>query len=184
MLDHHKSVEAHEILVLLLRLRQMCCHPALIHTMLDKQDAEVNGIEEPDINNDLLNKLQNMSITEGEEGEVAEHVANYKIDERVAENLLTKKNPVFNNNRRGSKVYIHLYCFTNFRKVYESRTQSASDSRTEILPPSPLPLETESYQLGCFYCVCVYMVGPLELKFSYGSQTQTFQFDSVSKGIH
>ncbi|XP_008204612.1 transcription termination factor 2 [Nasonia vitripennis] len=104
LLEHHSSIEAHEILVLLLRLRQMCCHPALIHAMLDQQDAEVNGLDEDiDPNTELLNKLQNMSINQEDE-EVEDYVADYKIDNRVAANLLTKKNPVFDDERRSSKV--------------------------------------------------------------------------------
>lgn len=82
----------------------MCCHPALIHAMLDQQDAEINGLDE-DINpnNELLNKLQNMSINQEDE-EVEDYVADYKIDNRVAANLLTKRNPVFDNERQSSKV--------------------------------------------------------------------------------
>ncbi|XP_014225120.1 transcription termination factor 2 isoform X1 [Trichogramma pretiosum] len=102
LLEHHRSIESHEILVLLLRLRQMCCHPALIHSMLDKQDAEISGLEEDDNSSELLKKLQNMSINENEE--VDEHVVDYKIDDQVVSNLLTKKNPVFNDDRKSSKT--------------------------------------------------------------------------------
>ena len=113
LLDHHSNVEAHEILVLLLRLRQMCCHPALIHAMLDKQDAELNGIDDQeDANADLLNKLHNMSINEEEE--IDEHVANFKIDERVTSNLLTKKNRVFDDDRQSSKVFMRVFKIFNF----------------------------------------------------------------------
>ncbi|XP_058789299.1 transcription termination factor 2 [Phymastichus coffea] len=104
LLAHHSSIEAYEILVLLLRLRQMCCHPALVHAMLDKEDAEVNGILEQDYdsNNELLQRLSNISINE--DGKVDELAANYKIDEKVATNLLSTKNPVFDQYRRSSKV--------------------------------------------------------------------------------
>ena len=103
LLDSHKNVEAHEILVLLLRLRQICCHPALIHAMLDKQDAEVNGIETDEVNHTLQNVLANMSIHDSVQSE-DKQVYDYKVDERVADNLLTKTNPVFANERQSSKV--------------------------------------------------------------------------------
>ncbi|XP_014213023.1 transcription termination factor 2-like [Copidosoma floridanum] len=104
LLQHHsQQIESHEILVLLLRLRQMCCHPALIHKMLDRMDAELNGIEDAEnLNEDILQQLQNMSIKEDEN--VDEDAANYKFDTKIATNLLTKNNPVFSNNRRSSKV--------------------------------------------------------------------------------
>lgn len=117
LLAHHSSIEAYEILVLLLRLRQMCCHPALLHAMLDKEDAEVNGIleQDDDSNKDLLQRLSNMSITE-EDGEVDEHAADYKIDEKIATNLLTKRNPVFDDDRRSSKVFIF---FSHYFKLIQ-----------------------------------------------------------------
>jgi transcription termination factor 2 len=108
LLDYHRStVQSHEILTLLLRLRQLCCHPALIHSLLDKEDVAMNGLDEDEeINSDLLNRWQNMSINDNEDTQ--ESTFQYRIDKKVASNLLTTKNPVFNNDRRGSKVYNYL----------------------------------------------------------------------------
>lgn len=112
LLDHHsKQIETHEILVLLLRLRQMCCHPALIHAMLDRQDVEDNGLEDADPNVDLLNKLQNMSMNEDEE--VDECAASFKVDQEVAANLLTSQNPIFDNDRCSTKVSKLVYVQSN-----------------------------------------------------------------------
>lgn len=94
----HADVKTHEILVLLLRLRQVCCHPALIHAMLDQEDMKQSGIM--DIDTDLLSRVTNMSlngINNAEEEDIG-------IDEKIAGNLLTSDNPVFNDDRISSKV--------------------------------------------------------------------------------
>lgn len=104
LLRKHKDISTHEILVLILRLRQMCCHPALIHSMLDQHDAELNGL---DMNNDedinIIKKIGDMSMLEEEQQEI-NAVVDYEVDPRTAGNLLTKNNPVFHDDRQSSKV--------------------------------------------------------------------------------
>lgn len=94
----HADVKTHEILVLLLRLRQLCCHPALIHAMLDQDDVKQSGImDEDNVDSDLLSQMSNISLNEIDKEDVS-------IDKRIEENLLTAENPVFDNNRISSKV--------------------------------------------------------------------------------
>lgn len=99
----HADVKTHEILVLLLRLRQVCCHPALIHAMLDQEDVKQSGIMDMEnLNPDLLSRMNNISLNGIDEDDAEER--NIGIDERITENLLTAENPVFDDDRISSKV--------------------------------------------------------------------------------
>jgi len=99
LLATHADVKTHEILVLLLRLRQICCHPALIQAMLDQEDVKQSGIMDMEnVDLDILSRMNNMSLDNIEKPEEE------SIDERIAENLLTSENPVFSNDRISSKV--------------------------------------------------------------------------------
>ncbi|XP_043270770.1 transcription termination factor 2-like [Venturia canescens] len=102
LLSMHADVAAHDILVLLLRLRQLCCHSSLIHSMLDRQDIEENSLHDMENPAGLATRLADMSLhdDDGEdEGEIG-------VDERVAEHLLTSNNPVFDRNRQSSKLKV------------------------------------------------------------------------------
>lgn len=100
LLALHADVKTHEILVLLLRLRQVCCHPALIHSMLDQEDMKQSGMDTENVDANLLSRVNNMSLNGVDNAEEEE----IGVDERVAENLLTSDNPVFNDKRVSSKV--------------------------------------------------------------------------------
>lgn len=120
LLSLHADVKTHEILVLLLRLRQVCCHPALIHAMLDQEDVKQSGIMDMEnVNADLLSRVNNISLNEidnVEDENFSKRVAgdlfgindaeekDIGIDERVVGNLLTAENPVFDDDRISSKV--------------------------------------------------------------------------------
>lgn len=54
-----KPVKSHEILVLLLRLRQVCCHCGLIASMLDEATP---GAEPDAASSDLLRELDKLSL--------------------------------------------------------------------------------------------------------------------------
>lgn len=87
--------------MLLLRLRQVCCHPALIHAMLDQEDVKQSGIMDTEnFDIDLLSRVNNMSL-DGIDNVEEEDI---DIDQRITENLLTAENPVFDNDRISSKV--------------------------------------------------------------------------------
>lgn len=106
LLAMHADVKTHEILVLLLRLRQVCCHPPLIHAMLDQEELQVSGIMNvEDMSAKLLSRLSNISLdgisshdhSEEENEEIG-------IDRRIIQNVLTADNPVFDVDRVSSKV--------------------------------------------------------------------------------
>lgn len=96
----HADVKTHEILVLLLRLRQLCCHPALIHTMLNQDDVKHSGImDSENVDPDLVSRVSNISLSEIDKKE-----EDIGIDRKMTENLLTVENPVFHDDRISSKV--------------------------------------------------------------------------------
>ncbi|KAG7198793.1 hypothetical protein KM043_001771 [Ampulex compressa] len=104
LLSLHADVKTHEILVLLLRLRQICCHPALIHAMLDQKDMNENGIvDEENVDPDFLSRVNNISLNESNLGQMAQE-DEIGIDRRVTDDLLTSKNPVFESHRISSKM--------------------------------------------------------------------------------
>ncbi|KAL4088915.1 hypothetical protein QTP88_023996 [Uroleucon formosanum] len=60
-LVNNKSIQTHHILVLILRLRQLCCHPCLLKNMLEDECLKTDGIQDNgDL--DIVDKLSRMSI--------------------------------------------------------------------------------------------------------------------------
>ncbi|XP_067004226.2 transcription termination factor 2 [Anabrus simplex] len=95
------NVKSHEILVLILRLRQVCCHPGLIKAMLDKDCQEADGIEDAEgLDIDLLEKLNNMTLKEN----IPENAENF--NEEVQKKVLSLNNPVFDMERMSTKMRI------------------------------------------------------------------------------
>ncbi|XP_057325201.1 transcription termination factor 2-like isoform X2 [Microplitis mediator] len=110
LLAHHADVKSHQILVLLLRLRQICCQPALIHEMLDQEEMEINGLEDKLNNDGLVSQMirMNISISTSEHGDDEDEEEEVGVDQRVVENLLTSENPVFESKRQSSKLRVIL----------------------------------------------------------------------------
>ncbi|XP_032689169.1 transcription termination factor 2 [Odontomachus brunneus] len=106
LLAMHADVKTHEILVLLLRLRQVCCHPALVHAMLDQEEMQVSGImDAEDMNPKFLSRLSNISLHGIDSNENSEEEnEDIGIDRRILQNVLTSENPVFDDNRVSSKM--------------------------------------------------------------------------------
>ncbi|KAL3277454.1 hypothetical protein HHI36_012802 [Cryptolaemus montrouzieri] len=106
-LNKMKEVSQHEILVLLLRLRQICCHPFLITKML--QGDEDLGDEEPEEREELnlleqLNKLQlDDDTSTPQELNIADKGVGFK---EAAKGLLNPSHPVFARDRLSSKVLL------------------------------------------------------------------------------
>ncbi|XP_057368862.1 transcription termination factor 2-like [Daphnia carinata] len=91
-----KNVTKQMMLVLLLRLRQACSHPALIQTMLDATETESMGSEEAKIEDndmDLISQMSNMTLGS-------------KPDEpkKEEENFFTHTNPIFDRENLSSKM--------------------------------------------------------------------------------
>ncbi|XP_016938182.4 transcription termination factor 2 [Drosophila suzukii] len=117
MAGSKREVKSHDILVLLLRLRQICCHPGLIDAMLDGEDAQnVDGhssdSDSPEI--DLLAQLNKLAITDtatesqpsaasGGDTSLPLGADEARIA-KASKNLLKRTNPVFNLNRPSSKI--------------------------------------------------------------------------------
>jgi len=85
------DVKAHHLLVLLLRLRQICCHPGLIKSMLDQDTKVSEGIEEDGEDVDLISAMQDMDL-ESNKNVIKE------------ENILDISNPVFAESKSSSKI--------------------------------------------------------------------------------
>lgn len=105
LMRHHVQIEKHYILVLILRLRQMCCHPGLIKAMLDEDDKEYeehNGLQFNHMNPKVMEELEKLISDDEDDSDDDE----YSIDERMAKRVMSKANPVFKDNRRSSKVYV------------------------------------------------------------------------------
>lgn len=94
-----KNMTKQHLLVLLLRLRQACSHPALIKTMLDTAEPETMGseakIEEtPDL--DLISQMASMKLD-----------SSSKLGEKKEEeeaNFFTLGNPIFDQMKMSSKM--------------------------------------------------------------------------------
>merc|ERR1719264_104832 len=90
-----KEVKAHHILVLLLRLRQICSHPALIKSMLDPESRANEGLDGADgaEDIDLISQLSDMKIGGGDDQGDKNELP-----------ILDMKNPVFREQRGSSKI--------------------------------------------------------------------------------
>lgn len=108
LLSLHADVKTHEILVLLLRLRQICVHPSLIYSMLDQEDMKESGmVETENLDPNLLSQINNMTLKDSENNEETDNEIG--VDCRVTTNLLTSKNPVFKSDRISSKVNFFFF---------------------------------------------------------------------------
>merc|ERR1719400_1618290 len=83
------EVKAHHILVLLLRLRQICNHPGLIKPILAEEEKEQEGLEG---DADLISAMEDLGL----EGNGAK-----RVDE-----VLNMENPVFNLKKESTKIKI------------------------------------------------------------------------------
>ena len=87
------DVKVHQLLVLLLRLRQICGHPGLIKTMLNKEENKDEGIEEAGEDLGLLAAMNKLTMNREKEKE-----------KEIPEELLHVNNPIFNPMKESSKI--------------------------------------------------------------------------------
>lgn len=91
------DVKSHDVLVLLLRLRQICCHPSLIKSMLDKDICQQDGIEDAEgLDLDLMDRMNALVLDNGDEPDNGNDTRKMPF--------LSINNPVFAENRVSSKV--------------------------------------------------------------------------------
>jgi transcription termination factor 2 len=104
-LNRVKEVSQHEILVLLLRLRQICCHPSLIKQMLhgDEDLGEAEDQEQTEELN-LLEQLNRLNIDDSD-GQLVASDESVGLKE-ASRGFLHASNPVFQSDRRSSKVIV------------------------------------------------------------------------------
>ncbi|CAK1583979.1 unnamed protein product [Parnassius mnemosyne] len=120
-----KPVKSHEILVLLLRLRQICCHCGLIAAMLTDGDAVGEELVTDNAENDLLDELNKLVLEDkkntkrksgaGEEEEGGEEDGGDGEEEgttaaEAVRSVLSRSNPVFELARRSSKIDAVMAC--------------------------------------------------------------------------
>merc|ERR1719186_1429768 len=88
-MEQPENVKAHHILVLLLRLRQICCHPGLIKSMLDTETKATEGLQDDDGEElDLISAMEDMSVSKS----------------KPQQKILDLSNPVFGSKRISSKI--------------------------------------------------------------------------------
>jgi len=97
------DVKAHHLLVLLLRLRQICNHPRLIKSMLDEETKAAEGIEEEGEEVDLISAMEDMDISAADK-------------KGPACAVLDINNPVFEEQRDSSKMETVLKELTRLKK--------------------------------------------------------------------
>lgn len=113
-----QQVQQYQILVLLLRLRQICCHPGLINAMLEDLELASGGGafdesstgDEDQSDIDLLNQLEKMAIDEGvaidDSGEAPAEEGDGGTQRK--ERIMVPSNPVFDFARPSSKMKMIL----------------------------------------------------------------------------
>ena len=108
------DVKAHHILVLLLRLRQICCHPGLIKSMLDAEARANDGIED-EVGDEagLISQLADMSIHSGKAK------GNNNMDEAVKKTVLKMDNPVFKEKEASSKIMTVIEELHRLKKIQD-----------------------------------------------------------------
>ncbi|XP_045776348.1 transcription termination factor 2-like [Maniola jurtina] len=126
-----KPVKSHEILVLLLRLRQVCCHCGLIAAMLDHDNntelAEDTGSE------DLLAELNKLTLQDnntsrrrsgGKQAEKEEEEPGEGTTAAEAiKSVLSSNNPVFNLQRQSSKIKAVMECLN--KNIFKNKGEKA-----------------------------------------------------------
>jgi len=90
--EEGENVKVHHLLTLLLRMRQICCHPYLIKGMIDQETRQSEGIEEHGEELDLISQLEDMTLSKEKEAESPEKA------------ILEMNNPVFKEAKASSKI--------------------------------------------------------------------------------
>lgn len=105
----HGEVQSHQILVLLLRLRQICCHPGMINQMLeDNLSGMGDSLVDDSLSDvDLLDQINKLNLEEESGGNIDADAAYGDIDDRMSiasSRILNKNNPIFDYDRPTSKI--------------------------------------------------------------------------------
>ncbi|KAL5286892.1 TTF2 family protein [Megaselia abdita] len=111
------EIKTYVILVLLLRLRQLCCHPGLIDAMLEDDLEGCDGVDsKEDVGINMLKQLDSFGSDDEEEKQAKAMLL--EMDDSAE--VLKRGNPVFNLLRPSSKMMKVL-------SVFEERVESTGD---------------------------------------------------------
>ncbi|KAK5648748.1 hypothetical protein RI129_003640 [Pyrocoelia pectoralis] len=103
--NNGQAVQQHHILVLLLRLRQICCHPSLIIQMLDREENLEVGDDDEELN--LIEQLNKLTVSEHEPGGAVPEETAVELVE-ASRTALKPSNPIFATERQSSKMKVIL----------------------------------------------------------------------------
>merc|ERR1719210_1826762 len=101
--EQNPDIKAHHLLVLLLRLRQICCHPGLIKTMIDTEARVNDGLADTKEDDDLIAQMGGMAIGGGGRSKQKEEL---DPEEEMAKksDVLSPDNPMFQDTTVSSKI--------------------------------------------------------------------------------
>ncbi|XP_034117250.2 transcription termination factor 2 [Drosophila albomicans] len=151
MAGHSKEVKSHEILVLLLRLRQICCHPGLIDAMLEEDNGDVSNGDSIETSSeiDLLAQLNKLAISDSSATQTDDGVERPLEGEDVhiakaSQNVLKRSNPVFDFNRPSTKMLRTLELLKTILKnddkvIVVSQWKTVLDILRDMLNKERLP---------------------------------------------
>ncbi|XP_068619336.1 transcription termination factor 2 [Battus philenor] len=114
-----KPVKSHEILVLLLRLRQVCCHCGLIAAMLTDDDVPADELNADSPENDLLDELNKLVLEDKQskrksgardDAEEEDKAEEGSTAAEAVRSVLARNNPVFSLDRLSSKIAAVMTC--------------------------------------------------------------------------
>ncbi|CAH0728619.1 unnamed protein product, partial [Brenthis ino] len=135
-----KPVKSHEILVLLLRLRQVCCHCGLIAGMLDA-DADADAARDAG-SQDLLAELNKLTLNESrrksggnkeeDEDEEQDESEGTSVAEAIR-TVLSPNNPVFDLQNPSSKIKAVMDCLNENVISHKGRKAVVVSQWTSVL---------------------------------------------------
>ena len=95
---------------------QICNHPSLIKKIIDTEAKETAGLEASDDNEDIISKMTNMSICQGENGDNSN---SYDVENEIKDNVLVPSNPVFQEEKPSSKILTVIQELKELKHKYE-----------------------------------------------------------------
>merc|ERR1711994_969483 len=119
---------AHHILILILRLRQICNHPSLIKAIIDEETKETAGLDANSENDVLISKMTNMTLL----GENDKHDSSKDIEKEM-ENVLTTSNPIFQEDKASSKIKTVVEEIEKLKELHKAVIVSQWTSMLEVV---------------------------------------------------
>ncbi len=117
--SNSSDIKAHHLLVLLLRLRQICNHPGLIKTMLEEETKATEGLVSGEKSDDLdlVSQLANMSINM--QGSKKDELCELE-DGDMELKILDPSNPIFKEKKPSSKILTVVDKLQELKRKHEA----------------------------------------------------------------